>query len=197
MDAASIEAWLLGLPVLVGLLVLGAAAFVEYVFPPFPGDTVVVAGAVWAVQADHGFAGVLVAVTLGALLGTVVDWFVGRKAASQLDRLSERRRGQVERLVVGFRRVGPVLLVANRFVPGVRALFFVAAGVAELKLWVVVLWSTVSAALWNGALLGLGAWVGWNLEALLEAVRQVGLGVAAALVVLGVGAWALWTWQQR
>lgn len=197
MDAASIEAWLLGLPVLAVLLILGAAAFVEYVFPPFPGDTVVVAGAVWAVRADQGFAGVLVAVTLGALLGTVVDWHVGQKAASQLDRLSERRRGQVDRLVTGFRRYGPVLLVANRFVPGVRALFFVAAGVAQLRLSVVVLWATVSAALWNGVLLGLGAWVGWNLEALLGAVRQVGLGVAGALVSVGLVAWATWAYRRR
>jgi len=196
-DAASIEAWLLGLPVLAVLLILGAAAFVEYVFPPFPGDTVVVAGAVWAVRADQGFAGVLVAVTLGALLGTVVDWHVGQKAASQLDRLSERRRGQVDRLVTGFRRYGPVLLVANRFVPGVRALFFVAAGVAQLRLSVVVLWATVSAALWNGVLLGLGAWVGWNLEALLGAVRQVGLGVAGALVSVGLVAWATWAYRRR
>jgi membrane protein DedA with SNARE-associated domain len=195
-DAASIEAWLLGLPVLAVLLVLGAAAFVEYVFPPFPGDTVVVVGAVWAVRAEQGFAGVLLAVTLGALLGTVVDWYAGRRAATQLGRLSERRRGQVDRLVEGFQRYGPALLVANRFVPGVRALFFVAAGVANLRLSAVVAWATLSAALWNGVLLGLGAWVGWNLEALLGAVRQVGLGVAGLLVVLGLGAWAVWSWRR-
>lgn len=192
MDPAAVEAWLLGLPVFAVLLVLGAAAFVEYVFPPFPGDTVVVVGAVWAVRADQGFAGVLLAVTLGALLGTVVDWYAGRKAATQLDRLSERRRAQVDRLVGGFRRYGPVLLVANRFVPGVRALFFVAAGVAELSLPVVAAWATVSAALWNGVLLGLGAWVGWNLEALIDAVRQVGIGVAVLLLLAAAVAWLVW-----
>ncbi len=177
------------------LFVLSAAAFVEYVFPPFPGDTVVVVGAVWAVRADQGLAAVLVAVTLGALLGTVVDWFAGRRAAQHLEQLSERRRAQVDRLVDGFRRYGPVLLVANRFVPGIRALFFVAAGVAELRLPAVVAWATVSAALWNGALLGLGAWLGWNLELLLTAVRQVGIGVAVVLAV-GAGLGAL-AWSRR
>ena len=126
----------------------------------------------------------------------MADWYAGRKAATHLDRLSERRRRQVDRLVGGFRRYGPVLLVANRFVPGVRALFFVAAGVAELSLPVVVAWATVSAALWNAVLLGLGAWVGWNLEALIGAVRQVGFGVAGVLVVVGLLGWAFVSWRQ-
>ena len=46
MDPAAIAAWWVGLPLLGVWLVLGASAFLEYVFPPFPGDTVVVVGAV-------------------------------------------------------------------------------------------------------------------------------------------------------
>ena len=38
---------------LLGLLVLGLAAAVEYVVPPFPGDTITLLGGVYAVRGEH------------------------------------------------------------------------------------------------------------------------------------------------
>ena len=196
MDPAAIAAWWVGLPLLGVWLVLGASAFLEYVFPPFPGDTVVVVGAVWAVQTENSLLGVMAAVTLGALLGVGVDWWLGRRAAHRVEALPDGRREQVERLVDGFRAYGPVLLVANRFVPGIRALFFVAAGVAELSLPQVMAWAALSAVLWNAVLLLLGAWVGWNLELLLDAVRGAGLLVSVGLA-LGAAGWGWRWWRAR
>ncbi len=190
MDAASLLAWLSTVPAAPLFVVLLLGSFVEYVFPPFPGDTVVVAGAVLAASGSLGLGWVLLAVTLGAIAGTSVDWWAGRKAAGQLHRLSPRRRATVDRLVRGFERVGPALLVVNRFAPGIRALFFVAAGVAGLRLWVVVAWATVSATVWNALLIGVGMMVGWNLDALLPALGKVGWA-GAVVVVVAVGIW-LW-----
>jgi len=195
-DPAAWVAWLSALPLGLLLLVLFLGAFIEYVFPPFPGDLVVVLGAVAVGAGDRALLPVAVAVTLGALLGTAVDWWLGVRAAAHLDRLGPRRRRAVDRLVEGFRRVGPVLLVANRFAPGIRALFFVAAGVAGLGLGPVLLWSSVSAAAWNALLLGLGLQVGWNLDAVLASMRAMGWmggGVVVALVAL----WAAASWSLR
>jgi membrane protein DedA with SNARE-associated domain len=194
MDPEALLAILVAWPPAWVWLALALGAFVEYVFPPFPGDTVVVVGAVWTGATGASLWPVWLAVTVGAVAGTTANWWMGRKAANHLERLSESNRARVDRLVLGFERYGAPLLVLNRFVPGVRALFFVAAGVAGLRLWVVVGWAMVSALLWNAALLGIGTWVGWNLEALLQALQRVGFAVVGglALVVL-VG----WDWSRR
>jgi membrane protein DedA with SNARE-associated domain len=189
-EVAALLEQLSGLPGGVLFALLLGGSLVEYVFPPFPGDTVVLAGAVLAAAGALGLPWVFVAVTVGAVVGTAIDWWAGRKAADQLHRLSAKRRATVDKLVRGFERFGPVLLVLNRFAPGIRALFFVAAGVAGLRLWVVVAWSTVSATLWNALLIGIGTWAGWNLDRLVPLTGKVGWA-GAVVVGLVVLAW-LW-----
>jgi len=191
-DAAVWVDWLGTLPLWLLLLALFGGALIEYVFPPFPGDFVVVVGAVAAGVGERPLVPVFVAVTLGAVLGTAVDWWVGTRAAGSLHKLSPKRRRTVERLVRGFRRVGPVLLVLNRFAPGIRALFFVAAGVAGLGLGPVVAWSTLSATVWNVLLIGIGLQVGWHVDKVLAWLEPLGWVGPVVLVVL-VGVWAVAT----
>ena len=41
-------------------------------------------------------------------------------------------------------------LAANRFLPALRAFFFVGAGLANMPLRAVIFWGGLSAAVWNG-----------------------------------------------
>lgn len=166
--------------------VVAAAAFVEYVFPPFPGDAVVVAGTAAAVVAGASWPALLAASTAGAVAGAAVDLAVGRRLARTAwrERLGPRRAADVERVVAAFERHGAAVLLVNRFVPGVRALFFVAAGVAGVRTGPALLASAGSALAWNALLVGAGTAVGWNLEVLAVWVGRwslvVGIGVAIA-----------------
>ena len=153
-------------PVLVG------AAAIEYIFPPFPGDTVTLAGAVLARVGGWSVALVFGALMVGNLVGAMADYYVGRRLLNP-ERLAKRRgianhEGTIKKLLDGFSRYGPGLLLINRFLPGIRALFFVAAGMARLHpLWV-MLYAALSAALWTALLLTAGFLVGDNLPLLEE-----------------------------
>lgn len=187
--------WLQTLPPAVAWVTLGGAALVEYVFPPFPGDTVVLAGAVlvgvfgWPVLPVFG------AITLGAVLGSALDFQLGRwfVASGRYDRMEPARRAALDDLVQGFRDHGAIYLALNRFVPGVRALFFVAAGLAGLRWPAVLWWSTVSAVVWNGLLVGAGVGFGANLDGLETWMGRYSLAVGAlvGVAVLAVG-WRVW-----
>ena len=87
-----------------------------------------------------------------------------------------------------FERHGVVYVAINRFLPGIRALFFVAAGMSGLPLKKVLLWGAVSAAAWNGLIIAVGFAVGKNWERLLEILKSYTLvawtGVGG--VVLGL-----------
>jgi len=170
-------------------LALFGGALVEYVFPPVPGDTVVVVGAVLVGAFGWSLANVFAVVTAGAVLGAALDFALGRWLArtGRVTRLAPGKRRAIEGLVERFRRHGAVYLAVNRFLPGVRAFFFVAAGLAGLGWGPVLLWSTVSAMAWNALLVGLGYALGTNLESLeraLSTYQSAAWGLIA--VVVGV-----------
>jgi membrane-associated protein len=174
--------------------VLFGASLVEYVFPPFPGDTIVVLGAWYAVHGALSWPAAFAAVTTGAVAGAWLDWRVGRAIAPSVEERAALRgpldAARLARFEAAYRRWGGLLLVANRFLPGVRAFLFVAAGAAGIPLGKVLLLGGLSAALWNALLLGVGALLARNLQdmsAILDRYTRgawIAMGLAAALLVL-------------
>jgi membrane-associated protein len=186
-------------------VILFAASFVEYVFPPFPGDLVVVLGAWYAVQGLISWPVTFAATTAGALAGAWADWRVGRALGRQLERRAGRttivhRLLTEERLATfeqSYRRWGGFLLAANRFFPGIRAFVFVAAGATGIPLRTVLLLGGISAALWNVLLLGAGALIASNLDELLSLFAHYTRAASTVLVgAIVVGA-ALWLLRRR
>jgi membrane-associated protein len=70
----------------------------------------------------------------------------------------------VRRVEAGYARWGEWFLLANRFLPGIRAFLFVGAGAARLPVGKVLLWGGISAAAWNALLLVVGAFLVSNLS---------------------------------
>ncbi|MFB6262122.1 MAG: DedA family protein [Bradymonadaceae bacterium] len=192
--------FLSGRAVWVGLVVLALSAAVEYVFPPFPGDLVTLAGSVMIPEAGWPIGGVFGALLVGTALGTSVDWRVGvwlsdnRDGESRLHQWFRRDHVQrrVDRLVDRFRRHGAVYISINRFVPAFRALFFVAAGYAGIDYRRAIGFGLLSACLWNAAVMGVGYAVGFHLETLVAIVRQYST-IALIAVGLAAAAWLVRT----
>ncbi len=180
-------------------LILLGASFIEYVFPPFPGDLLVVLGAWYAVHGELSWPATFASVTGGAIAGAWVDHRIGRSLGRRLDRrlaagsaLSEER---LLRFEAAYRRWGSWLLLANRFLPGVRAFLFLAAGASGIPLGRVLFLGAVSAALWNALLLSVGAFLARNLGELVrwvEGYTRVAWSVLAAAAL----AWLVW-WLLR
>jgi membrane-associated protein len=180
-------------------VVLLVASFVEYVFPPFPGDTIVVLGAWYAVHGALSWPTAFLAVTAGAVAGAAVDWAIGSALRPSLEHRSGRwlDAGRLARFEESYRRWGAWLLLANRFFPGIRAFLFIAAGAARIPLGRVLVLGAVSAALWNVLLLAAGALLVRNLPELMALLARythvVWIVLAVATVALVVRAW----WRRR
>ena len=175
-------------------LALFGASFVEYVFPPFPGDTVVILGAFCAVRGTISWPVAFAAVTAGAVAGAWLDFRVGRALAPHLAaRVARRGPLDAERLArfeAAYRKWGGWLLLANRFLPAVRAFLFVAAGAAGLPQRRVLLLGAISAAGWNLLLLFVGGVVAHNVDEMAQFLdhytRVLSVALAAvALALLG------------
>ncbi|MBX7114361.1 MAG: DedA family protein [Myxococcaceae bacterium] len=186
-----------------GFLILGLASLVEYVFPPFPGDTIVLMGGAYAVRGELPWAGVLLVTTLGSMVGLTLNYAVGRLLAQRIEHnpegqlwfglTHEKIRSAQERM----RRQGRWLLAVNRFLPTFRAVLFIAAGAARMGYGTVLLWGTASALAWNVMLMGAGMWVGGNLEKLTALFQGYHKTMSALLVVGLAGGLAFFAWRKH
>jgi membrane protein DedA with SNARE-associated domain len=208
-----------------GLLLLGACSAVEYLFPPFPGDTITLLGAFLAATRGWSWIAVFLATLVGSGLGAMGDFYFGRwlhrhrrrrprgrhAAREGVDDLRSHRPAvqagepstpdapptpRLDWLLGQFRRHGELYIVLNRFLPTVRSLFFVAAGMAELRPARVLLFAVLSAALWNGLLFAVVAAVGPQWERLVHLAKLYANGVWALLALLAVGAALRFGWRR-
>jgi len=180
------------------LLALAASAAVEYLFPPFPGDTVTLFGGFLVAARGWSLPAVFGAVAAGGLVGAWLDLAAGAWLQRRRARQPASPRGaQLDRLVARFRRHGPWLILLNRFFPGIRALFFVAAGMAGMPRGPVLAWALLGGLLWNAAVVGLGVALGasWErLQGFVTSYTQVAWGL---LALVGLGLALRWGWARR
>lgn len=154
-----IQAILLGHP-WAGLLVVVLMAFLEYIVPPVPGDSTMLLACFLGATGACPFGGAVAACFAGSVAGAAAAYAIGaRLGRSYFFLRSEWAQGELQRLERGYRRYGARLLAVNRFLPGIRAVFLYGAGVGRLGWRPVMIYSTVSNALW----VGLIAWAGRRL----------------------------------
>ena len=195
-------AWLQGTEGPLGYLVIALASLVEYVFPPFPGDTVAVFGVFLAVTAGYRVVWVYLALEIGAVCGGMMAYGFGRwlavRRATHPPRFlrSQQARQALNVVIARFERHGSAYLALNRFVPALRAFFFVAAGLAGIRAWKVAVWGALSAAVWNALLLGVGWLLGDSFERLQSYTETYGVVVLSVLAVAGL-VMALRWWRGR
>jgi len=168
------------------------ASGVEYVFPPLPGDTVALFAVALAARAQLHWLLVYCSMTVGALAGGIAAWAFGIWLANHEDQwpgflkkpTATRALDAVRR---GYARHGPMYLAANRFLPALRAFFFVGAGLSRMSAGAVVLYGGLSALVWNAILLGVGYAVGSNWEVLSDLASRYTVAALILVVVVVVG----------
>lgn len=192
--------FLAALPPGVVLLVLGAGAALENVFPPVPADTFVllggfVAGAGWA-DPWTVFAVVWAANVASALTVYWAGHRYGRGFFSDGWGGKILDPAQLERMRRFYRRWGLPAIFLSRFLPGLRAVVPAFAGVTHQPFLAVAVPLAGASAIWYGVLVWLGATAGQNLDRIL---RWVG-NTNRALVILAVAlcvAIVVWWYRSR
>jgi membrane protein DedA with SNARE-associated domain len=177
--------------------VLLVSAFIENLFPPFPGDSVTLAGAFLAGEGNIGYFGVLISTTSGGLLGMMVLYYFGRsKGRKFFEKRNSKYFGRtaLERVEKLFRRYGSSILVVSRFLAGVRSAIAIAAGIGDVKALRMTGLSLISFLLWNAILLGLMIATKSNWEMIMDIVRKYTyllliLGIAAVLAIVVSKIW--------
>ena len=183
-------------------LVLGLGALIEYIFPPFPGDTVVILGGVYAVRGQKPWMLVFGVITVGSVIGAAIDYWIGAKLRDRIEQQPEGkffglRHQKIREVQEKMRRFGSALILINRFLPAVRAFIFLAAGAARMSFGRVLLLGAISAVAWNCLLMALGITVGGNAERLEGLVRNYELAAYSVLAIAGLALAARFLQRRR
>lgn len=186
------------------LVAVFLAAALEYMVPPLPADSVVLAAALLVVAGVYPFWLVAIVAIGGGATGALSHYGLGRLLSKpdggvKGQKVIERILGpdSMERFLLTFRNWGMWAIVVNRALPGVRAITFFAAGAARLPLGMTMAAGLVSNVAWTMAILGLGVGVGESaekIEAAFAVYKTVVYSVGGALLLALIVAW--W-WRKR
>ena len=166
--------------------------FLENLFPPIPSEVVMPLSGYTAAEGQLSIVGVIVAGTVGSVLGAVFWYYVARWLGE--DRLKNwtRRHGRwitlgprdVDKADDWFDRYGGWVVFFGRVVPTVRTLVAIPAGLFEMNLWLYILLTTLGSAIWTAALALLGWWLGSNWTSIGSYIDPVTYAIMAAIVVI-------------
>jgi len=174
--------------------IIFAASVIEYLFPPFPGDTVVLFGAFFSGLGRFSLLTLWLTASAGSLAGSLCLYYLSLKKGRNFFMEKERKVLPRQRLMAmerWFERYGPAIIMVNRFMPGFRPFFFVAAGLAAMRVPAVIFYSSISILLWNGLLTYVGYTAGNNWEKVAAAFQRYSIW-AAALAVCLLGIFIAW-----
>ena len=124
--------------------------------------------------ADGKFTFILVVVisTLGSLTGSLISYAIGYYGEKALihkyGKFLLLDADELEATDRFFNKYGDITIFICRFIPVVRHLISIPAGIAEMNIWKFVLFTVIGAGLWNTFL----AFVGFNLRSNWEAVMK-------------------------
>lgn len=193
-------AWFEGVPNVLVYIVLGLGAAVENVVPAIPADTFVVLGGFLAAVGDLHARWVFLFTWVGNVTSALLMTWVGRTHGPSFFEVGWGRhvlsRHQMDRMGAFYGRFGRFAIFVTRFLPGLRAVVPVFAGVTRQPVRQVAVPLAAASAIWYGLLVWAGTLAGHNVDQVLGLVGAVNewlLGVA----VLAIVAVLLWWWRTR
>lgn len=159
---------------LMGNLNYGTVFFLMYIegtVIPVPSELIVSPAAYHAAAGHLDITLVIIVATLGAVLGSttnyVAAYYLGRPivyrfANSKLGRLCLLDQEKIQKSEKYFYDHGVIATLTGRLLPGIRQIISVPAGLAKMKFWKFILYTTIGAGIWNCVL----AAMGWYLHAI-------------------------------
>jgi membrane protein DedA with SNARE-associated domain len=168
-----------------GYWAVGGLLFVEDFGVPAPGETILIAAALYAGAGQLNIAAVIVIGIAAAILGDNVGYLIGRTGGHALVLrygkyvlLTPERFEKAERF---FTRHGGKVVTIARFVEGLRQANGIIAGTTKMPWRRFLVFNALGAALWVGVWAGIGYAAGDHITTIYRQVNRYSLYVLAAL----------------
>ena len=168
---------------------------IENVFPPIPSEVILLFGGFMTTYTSMNVIGVIVASTLGSVLGAIILYYIGKILNKErLKKIITSKPGKLLRLKPEdidkadewFDTKGNKTVFFCRFIPVIRSLISIPAGMSEMSMKKFLIYTTLGSLIWNAALTIAGSIVGENWTSILEIMDNYSHIIVILLAIIFV-----------
>lgn len=172
-----------------GILFLVA---LENVFPPIPSEVILTFGGFSTTITNLNILGVIAFSTLGSLIGALLLYYIGKIlnkerlikiVSGKIGKLLRLKKEHIEKADYWFDNRGQKTVFFCRFIPIVRSLISIPAGMSDMKLSKFILYSFSGTVIWNSVLVILGSIVGEKWENIVSVMNAYS---STVVVIIGI-----------
>ncbi len=171
---------------------------IENIFPPIPSEVVLLFGGFMTTYTELNIVGMIIASTLGSLLGAIVLYYIGRIlnkerlkkiVSGKIGKVLRIKNEDIDKADHWFDTKGNKTVFFCRFIPIVRSLISIPAGMSQMPMGKFLVYTTAGSVIWNTVLVVAGNLVGEKWEDILQIFSDyshITLVVLIIIFVIGV-----------
>lgn len=152
-----------------GYIGIAFLIFIENIFPPIPSEAVLAFGGFMTTISGMKIPIVVISATIGATLGAVVLYLVGRILpvekieklfGGKFGKIMHLKREDIKKAGTWFEKYDKKTVFLCRFIPVVRSLISIPAGTSKMRILPFLAMTVAGTAIWNTVLVVIGAVAG-------------------------------------
>ncbi len=178
---------------------------IENIFPPIPSEVILLFGGFMTTYTKLNIVVMVLAATAGSIVGAIALYYIGKIFNKErLKKLISGKLGKILRLKTSdidkadewFDTKGNKTVFFCRFVPLIRSLISIPAGMSEMPIPKFLLYTTIGSLIWNFVLILVGSLVGENWENIVNIFDTYSHIIVAILAVLVILAIVIFYWKR-
>jgi membrane protein DedA with SNARE-associated domain len=177
-----------------GYLGIALLMALENLIPPIPSELIMPLAGFTVNQGKLNFIWVIVAGTIGSVLGSTPWYFLGKswglkrtkKIADRYGKLLGLSGEDVDKAEIWFDRRGYIATAIGRVIPGIRTYISLPAGISKMPLLPYLIYSTLGSVVWISLLTGAGYIFGANYEKVGTYLKPISTIVLIGIVAITI-----------
>ncbi len=166
---------------------------IENVFPPIPSEVILLISGFFSSYTSLSVFYMILASTLGSFLGAIILYYIGKIfnkerlkkiVNGRLGKILFLKENDIDKADEWFDNKGNKSVFFCRFVPIVRSLISIPAGMSEMPMGKFIIYTICGSMIWNTVLICLGYRLGSNWEYVLTILDKYQMVVIVILVII-------------
>lgn len=150
---------------------------VENIFPPIPSEVILLFGGFMTTKSNLTVVGAIIWATMGSLVGAIILYYVGsifnkekliKIVDGKIGKILHLNKNDIIKADDWFIKKGIKTVFFCRFVPILRSLISIPAGMAKINFFTFLVYTLSGSLIWNIVLIFLGRYLGSKWDSILK-----------------------------
>ena len=178
---------------------------IENIFPPIPSEVILTFGGYMTTYSNLNVPLVILSATLGSLLGAIVLYAIGKIlnkerlmkiVSGKVGKILRLKKEDIESADKWFDTKGEKCVFFCRFIPIVRSLISIPAGMSEMNIPKFLIYTRIGSIIWYSVLFVVGSIVGENWENIVNIFDTYSTITLIVLIIIFI-LFVVWFYKKR